>query len=199
MHLTEDDIQNLKHPLPLTKLEQEWLNIHDQYGHISFREMDRLVENIMIPSKFKNLKGKHFMCPSCAYEKMRKSAWQSKGITNLKHNCQKANNKPGAKIFTDQIVVAQPGLVPQLSGRHMRDRICGATCVVDHFSKYSYSVLQTSLDGEQILNSKTKKLSLIQLLVVSKLHLTGLIIKDLQKRVSRMQCNRHSRQSTFAQ
>ena len=154
LHLTEEDIQKLKHPLPLTKMEREWLDIHDQYGHLSFREMDRLVENNMLPVKFKNLKGKHFMCPSCAFGKMRKRAWRSKGTSNLKHICKKAHNKPGTKISTNQIVVAQPGLVPRLSGRHSHDRICGATCFVDHFSKYSYSVLQISLDGEQTLSAK---------------------------------------------
>ena len=50
--------------------------------------------------------------------------------------------------------MAQPGLVPQLSGRHTHDRICGATCFIDHYLGYSFSALQTSLDGEQTLAAK---------------------------------------------
>ena len=38
--LTEEDIKNLQHPLPLTKLEKEWIKIHDRYGYMSCTEMD---------------------------------------------------------------------------------------------------------------------------------------------------------------
>ena len=51
-------------------------------------------------------------------------------------------------------MVAQPGLVSRLSGRHTHDRICGATCFIDHYSGYSFSSLQTLLDGEQTLAAK---------------------------------------------
>ena len=43
--LTEEDIKNLQHPLLLTKLENEWIKIHDRYGHMSFTAMDKLVAN----------------------------------------------------------------------------------------------------------------------------------------------------------
>ena len=38
--------------------------------------------------------------------------------------------------------------------RHTNARICGATSFFDHYSGYSYSALQTSLDGEQTLAAK---------------------------------------------
>ena len=56
--LTEDEIKSLQHPLPLTKLEREWIKLHDRYGHMSFTEMDKLVTNNMLPKKFQKLKGK---------------------------------------------------------------------------------------------------------------------------------------------
>ena len=44
--------------------------------------------------------------------------------------------------------------MPRISGRHTRDRICGATEFFDNHSGYSFSALQTSLDGEQTLAAK---------------------------------------------
>ena len=85
----------------------------------------------------------------CAYGKMRKRSWRTKGSKKLKHICKGSDNIPGAKVSVDQIVVAQPGLMPRLSGRHKHDRICGAICFIDYFSKYSYSSLQISFDGDQ--------------------------------------------------
>ena len=95
------------------------------------------------------------MCLSCAYGRMRKRTLRSKGFKSLWHICKADNDYPGAKVSINHIVVAQPRLVPRLSGRHTHDRICGATCFVDHFSKYRFSSLQTSLDGDQTLAAKT--------------------------------------------
>ena len=68
--------------------------------------------------------------------------------------CKKDQNFPGANIATDQLVVAQPCLVLRISGCHTKERICGATGFYDHHSGYIFSVLQTSLDGEQTLAAK---------------------------------------------
>ena len=84
---------------------------------------------------------------------MRKRPWRHKGLIR-KTIRKKEQNFPGAKVSTDQLVVAQPGLVPRISGRHTKDRICGATGFYDHYSGYSYSALQTSLDGDQTLAAK---------------------------------------------
>ena len=83
---------------------------------------------------------------------MRKRPWRSKGkhVTIRKPS----HNYPGAKVLTDQSVVAQPVLVPQMDGRHTNDWICSATGFLDHHTGYSYSSLQTSLDGEQTVAAK---------------------------------------------
>ena len=57
-------------------------------------------------------------------------------------------------MSTDQLVVVQLGLVPRISGRHTKDRICGATGFLDHYAGYIYSSLQTSLDDMQTLAAK---------------------------------------------
>ena len=87
------------------------------------------------------------------FGRMRKRAWRSKGKDH-KSIRKNQDNFPGAKVSTDQLVVAQPGQVPRISGRHTNERICGATGFLDHYTKYSYSALHTSQDGDQTLNAK---------------------------------------------
>ena len=71
--LTQTEIQLLKNPLPLSEMEREWKLIHDKLGHLSFTKMDRLVKNNLLPSKFKKLKNKQIICPSCVFGRLRTS------------------------------------------------------------------------------------------------------------------------------
>ena len=150
-YLSEEDLKKIEHPLPLSPIEVEWKRLHDRHGHISFTEMDKLVECGIFPTKFECMKGKSILCPSCIFGKMRKRKWRNKGKKSGKI---RKESMPGKKVSTDQLVVAQPGLVPRMSGRHTNERVCGATGFFDHYSGYSYSALQTSLDGEQTLVAK---------------------------------------------
>ena len=77
--LIEEKMKNLQHPLPPSKLEKERIKIHNQYENLSFSAMDKLVTNNTVTRKFHKLKGKNFLCPSCAFGKMLKKAWQTKG------------------------------------------------------------------------------------------------------------------------
>ena len=142
--LTEDESKLLKHPLPLSLLQRGWKVLHDKLGYIPFADMDNLVQHNVLPAKFRKLKGKPMLCPSCMFGHMKKYAWQSKEIKNIKQIRKERDNYPKANTSTDQLVVAQPGLVPRLSGRHSTSRICGATGFVDHCTEYSYSSMQDS-------------------------------------------------------
>jgi len=83
--LTKEEIELIRHPHPLSKLQKEWKTaIHDQFGHLPFAKMDWLVENNMLPAKFKQLKGSTIICPSCMFGKIRKRAWRSKGNKNVR-------------------------------------------------------------------------------------------------------------------
>ena len=141
--LTADEIAMIKNPVKFTELQTEWKVLHDQYGHLPFSMMDKLVANNLLPKKFAKLKGKAILCPSCIFGKMRKRAWRSKG-KNVNTIRKEAENYAGAKISVDQLVVAQPGLVPRISGKHTNARICGATGFFDNHTGYSFSSLQTS-------------------------------------------------------
>ena len=50
-------------------MQNEWKLLHDQFGHLPFDKMDRLVELNKHPQKFKYLKGQKVFCPSCVLGK----------------------------------------------------------------------------------------------------------------------------------
>ena len=60
---------------------------------------------------------------------------------------------PGARASTDQLVSAQPGLIPQISGRLTHQRVNGATVFVDHCSDQVYVFLMRDLSLDETLAS----------------------------------------------
>jgi hypothetical protein len=55
----------------------------------------------------------------------------------------------------DQLVLAQPGLIPQMAGFLTNLRIWGATIFVDHFSDYVYVALMRDLSLNETLLAKS--------------------------------------------
>ena len=58
---------------------------------------------------------------------------------------------PGDCVSIDQIVSAQPGLIPQISGYLTNMRIWGATVFVDHVSDYTHVALMFDLTLDETL------------------------------------------------
>ena len=82
--LSEEDLKLIRHPLPLSTLEREWMREHDRLGHISFSDMDKLVKGGMLDKKFAALRGRTMLCPSCMFGKMKRRPWRVKGVANRK-------------------------------------------------------------------------------------------------------------------
>jgi hypothetical protein len=61
---------------------------------------------------------------------------------------------PGARGSTDQLVLAQPGLIPQISGKLTHQRINGSTIFVDHFSDHVYTYLMRDLTLDEMIAAK---------------------------------------------
>ena len=55
----------------------------------------------------------------------------------------------------DQLVSAQPGLIPQMSGSLTNLRIMGVTMFVDHYSDHTYIYLMCDLTLAETLIAKT--------------------------------------------
>ena len=63
--------------------------------------------------------------------------------------------KAGHMAYTDQLVSAQPGLVPQEKGSATRARIWGATIFVDGATDYTKVHLMEHTTGDSTLEAKT--------------------------------------------
>jgi hypothetical protein len=58
---------------------------------------------------------------------------------------KKSDDYPGANASLDHLVSAQPGLIPQISGKLTGMRVNGATIFVDHYSDHVYVSLMWDL------------------------------------------------------
>ena len=78
------------------------------------------------------------------------------GATKVKNNSiQKPDQtKPGDGVSVDQIVSAQPGLIPQMAGFLTSKQIWGCTTFVDHVSDYKYVHLMKDLTLTETLLAK---------------------------------------------
>ena len=61
---------------------------------------------------------------------------------------------PGARTSTDQLVSAQPGLIPQISGKLTHQRVNGSTIFVDHFSDHAYAYMMRDLTLDEMIAAK---------------------------------------------
>lgn len=150
--MSKKNLHALMNPEVLTPLQQLWIWWHEVLDHLPRVRMNRLVEKGSLPSKFKILKDWHFVCASCLLSQQRRTSWRSKRKPS---SIAKDNVKaPGDMVCIDQIISAQPGLLPRISGRHTRERISAAVIFKDVFSSYTYVHLMTSCDLDQTINAK---------------------------------------------
>jgi hypothetical protein len=82
-----------------------------------------------------------------------KHPWHSK--SKQKHSiCKPTDNAPGKQASIDQMVFAQPDLLPQMRGHLTNLRIMGATIFVDHVLDHIYIYLMKDLMLSQMLMAK---------------------------------------------
>ena len=62
--------------------------------------------------------------------------------------------KPGDGTMCDQMMSAQPGLLPRMGGRHTKDRITAVSVFLDSVTGHSLSHLQISTGGDETLAAK---------------------------------------------
>ena len=78
-------------------------------------------------------------------------AVRSKEVKTIK---KEEHDATGKCVSTDQLISAQPGLVPQTGGSLTRDRIWAANLVVDHYMDVHKAVLMRSPSTEETLAAK---------------------------------------------
>ena len=135
-----------------SELIKEFMAWHYRLGHLPIKRMLDLCKRGYLPRRFLELKDHNLTCPSCIFGKCKRKPWRTKGQPGSLRS--EEENTPGAKVSIDHVISAQPGLVPRMDGRHTKDRITGACVFIDNHTRYSYTHLQTSIDGLQTLAAK---------------------------------------------
>ena len=103
---------------------------HCRLHHTSFPKHVTMAEQ----GEILKLKGCCPICVTCIFGQAHKRPWQSKSKQN--HPIGKpTDDTPGKKASLDQMVLvsAQPGLIPQMSGRLTNLCVMAATVFVNHF------------------------------------------------------------------
>jgi hypothetical protein len=112
-----------------------------------------MVELGEIPCHLASLKVRCPVCVPCLFGQAHKRPWQSKSKeTHL--IWKKSDDHPGARASMDHLISAQPGLIPQISGRLTCLQVNGATVIVDHYSDHVYVFLMCNLSLEETLLAK---------------------------------------------
>ena len=155
-NLTDAEIEQIRSPAHLSPLQQEFLSLHNRLFHLPFMVMLRMAKFWILPCRFLKLRNDLPPCTSCLFGQSHRRPWKHKSSTSATGGVLRGPNAtdPGQTIGTDQIVSAQPGLVPQEKGQLTRARVWGATVFVDYATKWIKVHLMTSLSGNETLEAK---------------------------------------------
>jgi hypothetical protein len=151
--LTREQLKNVSHPQVLVDDQQEFMGLHYKMNHLPLPAMITLAEKGKLYRKFAKLKHRLPVCMSCMFGTAHRKPWRLKGG---KGSIRKTtDNAPGKYVSIDQMISAQPGLIPQMAGFLTNLRIWGATIFVDHHSDYVFVALMHDLTLDETLLAKT--------------------------------------------
>ena len=116
------------------------MSYHIKLHHLPFLKLIELTERGEIPKKLATLNVRTPVCVACifgtAHRKPRRTKFKKYSPIQ-----RSGDNEPGKMISIDQLVLAQPGLIPQMSRFLTNPQITGATVFVDHFSNHVFVYL----------------------------------------------------------
>ena len=153
-HLLDPEIlQSLLKATTPSSLLKEFLNLHERLGHMPFVIMFRLCSINRLPAKFLILQNESVLCPSCIFAQATRRKWRH-GKRQAGKIRREHHTSPGDGTMCDQMMSAQPGLVPRMYGRHTKDMITAVSVFLDSVTGHSFSHLQTSTGGMKPLLQK---------------------------------------------
>ena len=152
----EEDIEKIASPKHLSPLQQEFFSVHYKLCHLPFTIILRLSKLRILPCRFIKLRNDLLPCVSCFFGQAHCRSWRHKSSSKSTGGVLQSANitESGQRIGTDQIVLAQPGLVPQEKGQMTRARIWGATVFVDYASRWVKVHLMQDATGDLTLEIK---------------------------------------------
>mmetsp|Transcript_26540 Transcript_26540/g.37655 ORF Transcript_26540/g.37655 Transcript_26540/m.37655 type:complete len:1449 (-) Transcript_26540:1524-5870(-) len=125
------------------------LQAHYDFGHVSFRKLQRAAKKGILPAQLKNCPVP--TCSACAYARATRRPWRGK--QKKSHAIRKAT-APGQVVGVDQLVSPVPGLIGVMTGFQTTKRYRYATVFVDHYSGLGYVYLQKTATAEETLLAK---------------------------------------------
>jgi hypothetical protein len=149
-HITPLALEHIMHPKALSPLQEEMMSHHTQLHHLPFPKLIAMAEAGEIPHRLASLKGRCPICVACLFGTAHKRPWCSKSKES-QPVWKESDNYPGAKASLDHLVLALPGLIPQLSGKLTCMQINGATIFVDHHSDHVYVFLMQDLTLDETI------------------------------------------------
>ncbi len=152
-NIEPSQLEHILSPQSLSPLQEEMMSHHCRVHHTPFPKLITMAENGEIPKRLAALKGRCPICVACLFGQAHKRPWQSK--SKQKHPiCKPTDDAPGKKASLDQMVSAQPGLIPQMSGCLTNLRVMAARIFVDHFLDHVYVYLMKDLTLSETLLAK---------------------------------------------
>jgi len=151
--ITQAEAQELARPKQLTPIQQTLLVWHHRLYHLQFKHIFRLAKLNFLPKSLLQCEKAPPKCIECLFGAAKRRPWRVKGEEPGRIQRESEVN-PGDGVSADQIVSAQPGLVPQMSGFLTSERIWGATTFVDHVTDYVYCHIMQSFTTEDTLIAK---------------------------------------------
>ncbi len=135
--ITKEEAENLARPRILTPLQQELMDWHHRLYHLSFPKIFCLVEKGYLLQGLLKCKGALPLCIACQFGTAHWRPWRTRGKALGSIHCPE-HIIPSNGVLVDQIVSAQPGLIPQMSGFLTSCRIWGCTTFCDCVSDFVY-------------------------------------------------------------
>ncbi len=116
--ISDDQLKAIANPVQLSPLQEEWLALHERLWHLPQSIMFRMVKAGFLNKKFLKLLNNRPPCVSCLFGQAHRKPWRYKSSTEGTASTLRGNkvSKPGQTVGADQLVSAQPGLVPQEKG-----------------------------------------------------------------------------------
>ena len=149
------DIQNdacketMKYKESISGSQKKMLNWHYRLGHMSFKRMQELARNGILP---KCLATCDFpVCSDCQYGRQARRSANDKALDGS-IDCE----KPGDFLHLDQAISSTPGRLLTPSGRPSKKQCTAVTLMVDTVSKKIFAGFQQSTNAEETIQFKTE-------------------------------------------
>ena len=107
----------------------------------------------MLPRSILGCEDKPPLCIVCQFGQAHRRPWRAKGKDSGSIH-RPTETEPGVGTSVDQIILAQPGLILQMSGFPTSNRIWGTTNFCDHASNFVYVHLIRNFTLEETLLAK---------------------------------------------